>query len=329
MNQNPRPEMSLLDVAHLRKTYNGFTAVDDVSFQLQAGEVFGLLGPNGAGKSTTMMMLAGLLSPDSGSISLDGRQIDPGSNELKTALGVVPQDLAIYPDLTARENLNFFGRLYGIFGRQLKTQLEFALDQAGLTDRADDFVETFSGGMKRRLNFAVALLHQPRILILDEPTVGVDPQSRSHLLDCVQELSNQGVATIYASHYMEEVQVICQRVAIIDHGKMLVCDSLENLLGRMNAEILLRVSQLPDNLTEQIQGLAEIRQSKNGLDDLADETVLVVSTSKDGMKTKLNDTLRNMLQILSQADVELHAVETQKPNLERLFLELTGHTLRD
>lgn len=321
--------MSLLDVAHLRKTYNGFTAVEDVSFQLQAGEVFGLLGPNGAGKSTTMMMLAGLLRPDSGSISLDGRQLDPGSNELKTVLGVVPQDLAIYPDLTARENLNFFGRLYGIHGRQLKTQIEFALDRAGLTDRADDFVETFSGGMKRRLNFSVALLHQPRILILDEPTVGVDPQSRSHLLDCVQELSNRGIATIYASHYMEEVQAICQRVAIIDHGKMLVCDSLENLLGRMNAEMLLRVSQLPADLSERLRGLAEMRQSESGLDNSADETLLVVSTSTDGTKTNLNDTLRNVLQILARADVELHAVETQKPNLERLFLELTGHTLRD
>ena len=321
--------MSLLNVAHLRKTYNGVTAVEDVSFQLQAGEVFGLLGPNGAGKSTTMMMLAGLLRPDSGSISLDGRQKNPGSNELKTALGVVPQDLAIYPDLTARENLNFFGRLYGVYGRQLKTQIEFALDRAGLTDRADDFVDTFSGGMKRRLNFVVALLHQPRILILDEPTVGVDPQSRSHLLDCVRELSNQGIAAIYASHYMEEVQAICQRVAILDHGKMLVCDTLENLLGRMNAEILLRISHPPGGFTERLQGLAEVRQLENGLNGHADETAIVVSTATDGTKMNLNDTLRNVLQILAQADVELHAVETQKPNLERLFLQLTGHTLRD
>jgi ABC-2 type transport system ATP-binding protein len=318
--------MSLLDVAHLRKTYNGFTAVDDISFQLKAGEVFGLLGPNGAGKSTTMMMIAGLLSPDSGSISLDGRQLDPGSNELKTALGVVPQDLAIYPDLTARENLNFFGKIYGVHGRQLTTQIDFALDRAGLSDRADDYVETYSGGMKRRLNFAVALLHQPRILILDEPTVGVDPQSRSHLLECVQELSNQGIATIYASHYMEEVQTICQRVAIIDHGNMLACDTLDNLLGRMHAKILLRTSEPTDDLTDRLQGLAEMRKSKNGH---ADKTAFVVSTSKDGMKTNLNETLQSVLQIFAQAGVELLAVETQEPNLERLFLELTGNTLRD
>ena len=317
--------MSLLDVAHLRKTYNGFTAVDDISFQLQAGEVFGLLGPNGAGKSTTMMMIAGLLRPDSGSISLDGRQIDPGSNELKTALGVVPQDLAIHPDLTARENLSFFGKLYGVHGRRLKTQIDFALDKAGLTDRADDFVETYSGGMKRRLNFAVALLHQPRILILDEPTVGVDPQSRSHLLDCVRELSHQGIATIYASHYMEEVQTICHRVAIMDHGKMIANDTLDALLGRMSSELLFRTAAPSAEVRRQIEQLAEIRESAT--DD--EPTTIVVSRDQHADEHTLSVTLTRILGLLDEGKVQLHGVETHEPNLERLFLKLTGKRLRD
>ena len=180
--------------------------------------------------------------------------------------------------------------------------------------------------MKRRLNFAVALLHQPKILILDEPTVGVDPQSRSHLLDCVRELSAQGIATLYASHYMEEVQAICHRVAIIDHGKMLACDTLEKLLGRMSSDIHLKISQPPDDLKTKLQGLAEIQTTENGL---SQEAVLVVSTETDGMRTNLRDTLRNVLDLIAQADVRLHAVETQEPNLERLFLQLTGERLRD
>ncbi len=197
------PSMSLLEVSHLRKTFGRLVAVEDVSFSVCAGEIFGLLGPNGAGKSTTMNMVVGLLAPDSGSIRLDGQELEPTNRSLRESLGVVPQDLAIYPELTARENLHFFGRLYGIKGQDLKRRIGEALERAGLASRADDRAENFSGGMKRRLNFGVALLHRPRLLILDEPTVGVDPQSRAHLLDCVRALSCEGVAAVYASHYME------------------------------------------------------------------------------------------------------------------------------
>src|SRR5580693_5413258 len=228
--------MNLLEVCNLRKTFGNLVAVEDVSFSVAAGEVFGLLGPNGAGKSTTMNMVVGLLAPDSGSIRLDGRELAPENRDLRMALGVVPQDLAIYPDLTARENLDFFGRLYGIRGRELKSRISEALSRTGLTSRANDRAANFSGGMKRRLNFGVALLHRPKLLILDEPTVGVDPQSRAHLLDCVRDLSREGIAAVYASHYMEEVETICQRVAIVDHGRVLACDHIKTLLSKMSAD---------------------------------------------------------------------------------------------
>jgi ABC-2 type transport system ATP-binding protein len=234
--------MRLLEVSHLRKTFNGnVVAVDDLSFHVDDGEVFGLVGPNGAGKTTTMTMLAGLLKPDSGSIRIQGRPFDPGRYEHRAILGMAPQNLAIYPDLSAIENLRFFGGLYGLGGTRLQQRVRAVLELTGLTERADSLVKTFSGGMKRRLNFGVALLHQPRLVILDEPTVGVDPQSRSHLLDAVQRLSHDGVGVLYASHYMEEVEAICSRVGILDSGRLLECGTLPELLSNVNEHNLERL----------------------------------------------------------------------------------------
>src|SRR5262245_28163715 len=206
--------MSLLEVSHLRKSYGATRAVDDLSFSVDAGEIFGLVGPNGAGKSTTMMILAGLRQADAGTVTIAGYAAGKGDHALQRILGVVPQDVAVYSDLTARENLEFFGEIYGLSGDDLKQRIERVLKDVGLTSQADHFVHTYSGGMKRRLNFGVALLHDPRLVILDEPTVGVDPQSRSHLLECVRQLAAGGVAVIYASHYMEEIEAICQRIAV-------------------------------------------------------------------------------------------------------------------
>lgn len=315
--------MSLLEVLQLRKCFGELVAVDDVSFRVEAGEVFGLLGPNGAGKSTTMMMLAGLIEPDSGVIKLDGVPLETHSRKLRTALGVVPQELAIYPDMTARENLMFFGRLYDVPRAELKKRIDAALERVGLTGRADDMTGAYSGGMKRRLNFAIALLHRPRLLILDEPTVGVDPQSRSHLLDCVRDLSGEGVATLYASHYMEEVQSICQRVAIIDHGRMIACDGLSELLGRLSADLCLKVTQVNDELREKLNGLAELQPSSNGV------ATIVVSRDQHEDEARLVGTLRSILSLLESTNVHLQSVETHDPNLERLFLQLTGNRLRD
>lgn len=315
--------MSLLEVRQLRKTFGNLVAVEDVSFTVEAGEIFGLLGPNGAGKSTTMNMIVGLLAPDSGTIRLNGQELDPENRELRQALGVVPQDLAIYPELTARENLGFFGRLYGIKGALLKSRVAQALDRTGLSSRADDRAGTFSGGMKRRLNFGIALLHQPRLLILDEPTVGVDPQSRAHLLDCVRSLSREGVAAVYASHYMEEVEAICQRVAIVDRGRVLACDRLQTLLGQLTADLRLHVSKPSEGFAAKLGGLGKLQPGING-----SATIVVPCDSGDD-EHRLNETLARIIELLNQSHVDLQGVESNDANLERLFLELTGSRLRD
>jgi ABC-2 type transport system ATP-binding protein len=270
-----------------------------------------------------MNMVVGLLAPDSGVIRLDGHELEPTNREMRQILGVVPQDLAIYPELTARENLNFFGQLYGIRGRELKGRVGEALERTGLTARADDRAETFSGGMKRRLNFGVALLHHPRLLILDEPTVGVDPQSRAHLLECVRALSNEGVAAVYASHYMEEVETLCQRVAIVDHGRVLACDRLETLLGRLDSDLCLHVSKPGEGLAEKLDGLARIESGSNG------SATIVVPRENGHEDPQLSQKLTRILQLLNQAHVDLQGIETNDANLERLFLEMTGSRLRD
>jgi ABC-2 type transport system ATP-binding protein len=315
--------MNLLEVCNLRKTFGNLVAVEDVSFSVAAGEIFGLLGPNGAGKSTTMNMVVGLLAPDSGTIRLDGQELAHNNRELRTTLGVVPQDLAIYTDLTARENLDFFGRLYGIKGRTLKQRIDEALERTGLTGRADDRAETFSGGMKRRLNFGVALLHHPRLMILDEPTVGVDPQSRAHLLDCVRALSAEGVAAVYASHYMEEVEALCKRVAIVDRGRVLACDHLQTLLGRLSADLCLRVSRPTNGLAAKLGPWGRLESGHNGC------ATIVIPREQADQKDRLNETLSQILDLLEQSHVDLRGVKTNDANLERLFLQMTGSRLRD
>ena len=316
--------MALLEVKNLRKAYGPLVAVDGITFEVRAGEVFGLLGPNGAGKSTAMLMIAGLIPSDGGTISLDGKLFDSRNPAMRSQLGVVPQDLAIYPELTATENLRFFGQLYGIKGKLLTERIDAALNRVGLTNRAGDWAGNFSGGMKRRLNFAIALLHHPALLILDEPTVGVDPQSRSHLLQCVRDLNAEGVAVIYASHYMEEVQALCQRVAIMDHGKILAMDTLDALLGQMSADLRLRISKPASNVARQISQFAEIIEAPEG----DGEVEIVVSHDQEG-DAKTFETLSKVTKVLNDAGVQLHAIKTNEPNLERLFIQLTGSRLRD
>jgi ABC-2 type transport system ATP-binding protein len=316
--------MPLLEVKNLRKAYGSLVAVDGVSFEIQLGEVFGLLGPNGAGKSTTMLMISGLIPSDGGTIFLDGKEFDPRNPAMRSQLGVVPQDLAIYPELTATENLRFFGQLYGIKGSLLAERVQTALERVGLVNRADDWAGTFSGGMKRRLNFAIALLHHPALLILDEPTVGVDPQSRSHLLDCVRDLNREGVAVIYASHYMEEVQALCQRVAIMDHGKILAMDTLNALLGRMSADLRLRIRKPDADVSSQLSHIAKVVETKEG----DGEVDILISQDQRGDAQSF-EILSKVTNLLSESGVRLLEIKTHEPNLERLFIELTGSRLRD
>lgn len=317
--------MSRLEVIELRKCYDSVCVVDGVSFTVEAGEVFGLLGPNGAGKTTTMSMIAGLLEADSGEVRFDGRSIKSLSRDTRRFLGIAPQDLAIYPELSAQENLEFFGKLYGLAGSELRQRCAEVLDQIGLSEHAGRHTEHFSGGMKRRLNFGIALIHRPRLLILDEPTVGVDPQSRSHLLDCVREEASRGMAVIYASHYMEEVSAICDRVAILDHGRRLAMGRLDELLSQMQQELALRVRGLSGRARGQLTELSSATGST------AEEEVRLVlhrsnaEANGDGLVTQL----RRVLEILEAERAELVSVETHQSSLERLFLELTGRSLRD
>ena len=310
----------VLTVTNLRKTYGDFVAVDSVSFEVEERQVFGMLGPNGAGKSTTMMMVSGLLVPDSGTVTIDGQPLDRSNLELRKSLGVVPQELAIYPDLTARENLDFFARLYKVSPNDRGTRIDEALERIGLTDRADDLINEYSGGMKRRLNFAAALLHQPRLLILDEPTVGVDPQSRSHLLDSVRQLRDAGMSVIYVSHYMEEVEAICDRVAIMDQGKILACDGLQELLDRSTSELRLTVSGDSTNLADSLPEWATTTAMAN------DRQQIVVRRNES---RTLQSDLKQIVQLIDSSDFELIDVDADPANLERLFLDLTGHALRD
>ena len=315
--------MTGLVVSHLRKSYGDTVVVHDLSFRLAEGEVFGLIGPNGAGKSTSMNMIIGLLKADGGTVSFDGQTYDHHNPEMRSWFGIVPQELAIYPQLSAIQNLRFFGGLNGLHGRKLKDRVDFVLNAIGLTANAHQEPSTFSGGMSRRLNFGIALLHQPKFVVLDEPTVGIDPQSRSNLLDSVRHLAKQGVGVLYASHYMEEVETICDRVGIIDHGRLLKEGTLDELLDRTGKDLCLRVETLPADVAERLNGLAEIRRTSEG------HTELVIRDERDGRRNGSSANLRTVLDILEGGSVEVTGIETHEISLETLFLSLTGRKLRD
>ena len=225
--------MAILDVRHLRKSYGTLVAVDDVSFSLEAGRLVGLLGPNGAGKTTTVSMLSGLVTPERGEVLVAGKKLAGDTDPTKRRIGLVPQDLALYDELSARDNLRFFGALYSLSGRALDGAIASALELVGLADRTKDAVKTFSGGMKRRLNLAAGLLHDPDIVLLDEPTVGVDPQSRNAIFDNLELLKSRGKALLYTTHYMEEAERLADRIVVIDHGKVIADDTLDGLQSRV------------------------------------------------------------------------------------------------
>ena len=318
-----------LRLSRLRKSFGELTAVEDVSLAVAPGEVFGLLGPNGAGKSTTMMIACGVLPADGGTVELDGETLSPARRDLRRKLGVVPQDLAIYPELTARQNLRFFGKLYGLRGPDLSARVADALDRTGLTNRADDRAEHYSGGMKRRLNFGCALLHKPDVLILDEPTVGVDPQSRAHLLASVKDVAAEGTAVVYASHYMEEVEEVCDRVAVVDHGRVLATGTIPDLLAPLESVLRLSVTPPagdPDGSTllpPQFAPLFDALPQPSG------RVVFALPRSRLDERTTLSGVLAPTLDHVRSAGGRLEAVHTDEPDLELLFLKLTGNTLRD
>jgi ABC-2 type transport system ATP-binding protein len=297
----------------LRKQYGNIVAVDDVSFEVQKGETFGLLGPNGAGKTTAIKLLCGLLKSDAGTVTLDGKT-DPGLIEVRLSLGVVPQTLAIYEELSAEDNLRFFGRIYGLSGRKLKERVGNCLEIAGLTQRRRERVSKYSGGMKRRLNMVCSILHEPPILLLDEPTVGVDPQSSNLIFDTIEDMKKQGRTIIYTTHYMEEAQRLCERVAILDHGKILDMDSVDNLITKHGGP-----SHIEAEFEEKPPDPGRIKTLIDNKDVQFENNRIIFQTEKP----------MESLAKLNSSGLRFRSLRVQMANLEDVFLNLTGRRLRD
>ena len=303
----------------LVRRFGDLTAVDGVSFRIERGETYGLLGPNGAGKTTTINMVAGLIAADEGTVTVAGERMNPSSVAPKRHIGLVPQDLAIYPELTARENLTLFGRLQGMTGPELRKRVDEVIELIGLTERAKDLSKEFSGGMKRRLNIGIGLLHQPTLLILDEPTVGVDPQSRNQILESVERLSVEGMAVLYTTHYMEEAERLCDRVGIIDSGK---------LQAEGTQDELIRLTQGADHI--RLAGSGDTSAAADALRALSSVQQVVVD--RHSLQLTVTDAPAAVAQIVTSATgagMGLADVEITRPDLESVFLHLTGKALRD
>ncbi len=338
-----RPGADLVVVTDLVKRFGQNAAVDGVSLTIREGEVFGLLGPNGAGKTTAISMISCLIAPTGGTVTVGGFSVANDASKVKKALGIVPQEIALYPTLTALENLRFWGRMYGLSGALLEERVAEALETAGLADRAKERVETYSGGMKRRINIAAGIMHHPRLLIMDEPTVGIDPQSRNHILETVKELNKRGMTVLYTSHYMEEVEFLCDRVAIVDHGRVIACGTVEQLKRLVGDEnvISVRIASIPDGVMESLRELTAVDsvtlhvpllkerdgepvQDSDVSPAGAGEGVTIEVLSRDS-----GAVIADVVGVLGRAGAHVLAVDVREPNLESVFLHLTGTSLRD
>lgn len=334
---------AILEVDKLAKRYGNFEAVKGLDFSVEEGEVFGLLGPNGAGKTQTISMLTGVIPPTSGTARIGGFDILQNLDQAKRINGLVPQDLALYPTLSARTNLNFFGRIYGLHGRHLKERVDDVLRIVALTERADQPVEKYSGGMKRRVNIAAGLLHEPRLLFLDEPTVGVDPQSRNHIFESVMRLNRErGLSIVYTSHYMEEVELLCKRVAIIDEGRIIALDTIRNLvallgggvfyvgLARVDEELIGRLATLPAVSEAQLVSQPAAPPLAEGEEPETRESEPVTADSIVKITAQHSrEAIVSVISFLGEQDVALTSLEILEPNLEAVFLHLTGKKLRE
>ena len=309
----------MITIEGLRKHYGEIKAVDGIDLEVHDGEIFGLLGPNGAGKTTTISMISGVLKPDNGRIAFDGLNIWVEPKKVKRLLGVVPQEIAVYEDLTARDNLEFWGSLHGLRGGDLRKAVQEALERVGLEDRAMDSVKTFSGGMKRRLNLYMGLLHSPKFLLLDEPTVGIDPQARLAILDIVREVAAAGTTVLYTTHYMEEAQELCDRIAIIDHGQILTVGTLEALTRQSGESEMLKIIGAFDE--------TEAAQKLSGLPGLR-----LIRVEGGTVLAGIDATGPGLLEVLPrvlESGLAINDVSIQKPNLQSVFISLTGRELRD
>lgn len=308
-----------IQVKNLKKTYQKKAAVCNLDFTVEQGEILGLLGPNGAGKSTTINILSTVLKPDSGEIQIFGNNLKTDKKAIKHLLGVVPQDLAIYEEISAEKNVLFFASLYGLSGNDLKKHAKEALELVGLYDRRTDKPKTFSGGMKRRLNIACAIAHQPKLIIMDEPTVGIDPQSRNHILEAILVLKKQGATVLYSTHYMEEVDQIADRIIIIDEGKMIASGTKSELCRQVENQITysFTLDRTPEGNIMALQEIAAV-QSVNYQDN-------IVSATVDRRRENLGD----MIDAILSAGYKLRGMTSREASLETVFLNLTGKSLRD
>lgn len=327
----------ILQANHLVKKYGEFVAVNDVSFTIEEGEVFGLLGPNGAGKSTTIAMLSGLFPPTGGTAQIGGLDVVKDLNRVKHLIGVVPQELAVYPTLSGRENVTFFGELYGLHGKELRARVNEVLGYVGMVERAGDPVNAYSGGMKRRINLAAGLVNRPRILFLDEPTVGVDPQSRNHIFESVERLNReQGMAILYTTHYMEEAERLCHRVGVIDRGKLIALDSPRRLIDRLGGGIIrVGVAAQDETLRQAVAALPAVAAASWALPPAAavnGEAAPEAPAGRPVLKVEAREggeALVQVINLFSQRGAPVLSLEVLEPNLETVFLHLTGKSLRD
>jgi ABC-2 type transport system ATP-binding protein len=312
---------AILEVHDLVKKYGDFIAVKGISFNIQEGEIFSLLGPNGAGKTTTISMLSTLYTPTAGDATIAGHSITKNPMAVKQVIGVVPQELALYEDLTARENLIFWGQMYGLSGKVLDHRIDEVLEQIGLTDKAKNRVKTYSGGMKRRVNIGVGLLHKPRLLFMDEPTVGIDPQSRRAILDTVKDLNKQGMTLLYTTHYMEEAQELSHRVGIIDHGELIALGTQKELTQQVGQTetLLLHIGENDDanGLANSLKGIKDVLEATAN-----DHEVSIIAPEAEAI-------LAPVVSKANERGIKIRSIDIREPNLEAVFLHLTGRALRD
>jgi ABC-2 type transport system ATP-binding protein len=333
---------AMLTVRDLSKTYGEAEVVKSISFAVNEGEIFGLLGPNGAGKTTTISMVTGIIEPTAGTAKIGGYDIRTQANEAKQINGLVPQELALYPPLSARANLNFFGHIYGLSGTDLKERVEDVLRIVALSDRADEKIETYSGGMKRRVNIAAGLVHHPKLLFLDEPTVGVDPQSRNHIFESVRRLNRErNMTVVYTSHYMEEVELLCHRVAIIDQGEIIALDTVQNLIDLLGGGVIqMGLNQADNELLAALSDLPAVKEAtiadrptapppSEGEEPKEAEAAPVLGVVVKIVAEHSQKALLNIIGFAGERNLTITSLTILEPNLESVFLHLTGKRLRE
>ena len=311
--------MNMIEIKNLKKQFGNRTAVNGINLSIKEGEIFGILGPNGAGKSTTLSLICKLQKATEGNIAIGGWDINKNTENAKKLIGIVPQEPALYPQLSARNNLKFWATLNNVKVSEIDNAINNTLKCVGLEDRADEPIQKYSGGMKRRLNIAAGIVHSPKLLIMDEPTVGVDPQSRSHILEAIKNLKNQGTTILYTSHYVDEVEYLCDRVAIMDHGKIISIGTVAELLNQSREfqELLITINQLSETSLDLLQGFPTIKSIS-----ILGNTISILTASAEKVLPLVFETLVNQ-------GIQVQEIKILKPNLESLFLKLTGRALRD